>query len=240
MKERRGFTLIELLVVIAIIAILAAILFPVFAKARDRAKVTECLSNLKQIGTAVNMYADDSDGYLFPQFWANGEWNYPLGACPPSSAAATSKWPYRLWATAYVPYTGNSYDVFRCSLDASMPKALQFNCGPNVAEAKKSVSYVYAGMDLWKAGVPAGANINASPRKFMRKITDQQNYKDLQDKIEDVGWVARDKIYLGPKGLERTVHGEAKGRSGEDALNGLASNVLLFDSSVKWRGKWTG
>jgi prepilin-type N-terminal cleavage/methylation domain-containing protein len=58
---RRGFTLIELLVVIAIIAILAAILFPVFAQARDSARQTTCLSNLKQLGTGLTMYAQDYD-----------------------------------------------------------------------------------------------------------------------------------------------------------------------------------
>jgi prepilin-type N-terminal cleavage/methylation domain-containing protein len=57
----RGFTLIELLVVIAIIAILAAILFPVFAQAKAAAKTTACLSNAKQLGTAVNIYAGDYD-----------------------------------------------------------------------------------------------------------------------------------------------------------------------------------
>jgi prepilin-type N-terminal cleavage/methylation domain-containing protein/prepilin-type processing-associated H-X9-DG protein len=66
MFRRRGFTLIELLVVIAIIAILAAILFPVFSQAREKARQTMCLSNQKQIATGIIMYAQDYDELLLP------------------------------------------------------------------------------------------------------------------------------------------------------------------------------
>lgn len=82
---RRGFTLIELLVVIAIIAILAAILFPVFARAREKARQTSCLSNIKQIMTAWNMYANDYDGQFTHHVYNYGSpdgywWYYPMYA----------------------------------------------------------------------------------------------------------------------------------------------------------------
>src|SRR3984893_5960361 len=64
LSRRFAFTLIELLVVIAIIAILAAILFPVFAQAREKARMTTCLSNCKQIALAFQMYQQDYDGYF--------------------------------------------------------------------------------------------------------------------------------------------------------------------------------
>src|SRR5256885_5331095 len=66
MFSSRAFTLIELLVVIAIIAILAAILFPVFAQAREAARKTTCLSNLKQLGIGMQMYASDNDDQAVP------------------------------------------------------------------------------------------------------------------------------------------------------------------------------
>jgi prepilin-type N-terminal cleavage/methylation domain-containing protein/prepilin-type processing-associated H-X9-DG protein len=76
-KSVHGFTLIELLVVIAIISILAAILFPVFARARENARRTSCLSNLKQIGLALEQYKQDYDG-VFPYSRSKGKEWYEL------------------------------------------------------------------------------------------------------------------------------------------------------------------
>lgn len=75
--KQRGFTLIELLVVIAIIAILAAILFPVFAQARESARTISCLSNLRQIGTSIRMYSQDYDE-AFPMGTYNGPRNWEV------------------------------------------------------------------------------------------------------------------------------------------------------------------
>jgi len=72
--KKLGFTLIELLVVIAIIAILAAILFPVFAQAREKARAISCLSNTKQIGLGLMQYVQDNDEYYCPANYATGGW----------------------------------------------------------------------------------------------------------------------------------------------------------------------
>ncbi|MDD2485589.1 MAG: prepilin-type N-terminal cleavage/methylation domain-containing protein [bacterium] len=76
-KRYRGFTLIELLVVIAIISLLAAILFPVFGKAREKARQATCQSNLKQIGSGVQMYMQDWDGFV-PAGYTGKQWYFNL------------------------------------------------------------------------------------------------------------------------------------------------------------------
>ena len=104
LRRPRGFTLIELLVVIAIIAILAAILFPVFAQAREAARKTQCSSNLRQIGTAIEMYKQDVDGFYPPAQMGSGasllSWptiivpylkNEGVFVCPSGEAGATTK-----------------------------------------------------------------------------------------------------------------------------------------------------
>ncbi len=92
--KRHGFTLIELLVVIAIIAILAAILFPVFARAREKARANNCLSNVKQIALGMLMYANDYDE------------TFPHASNPPATWT-----PY--WRTRIYPYVKNA-QLFKC------------------------------------------------------------------------------------------------------------------------------
>jgi prepilin-type N-terminal cleavage/methylation domain-containing protein/prepilin-type processing-associated H-X9-DG protein len=110
--RRRAFTLIELLVVIAIIAILAAILFPVFAQAREKARQTSCLSNMKQVGLGMLMYVQDYDEQ-FPKadYWL------PAGSRSPLNPNATGGFSLRInhykWQTWIVPYIKNT-DVMRC------------------------------------------------------------------------------------------------------------------------------
>jgi len=115
MKKRAGFTLIELLVVIAIIAILAAILFPVFAKAREKARQTSCLSNVKQLMLGCLMYASDYDDCV--PFWVNGYTN-------------------EFW-TSMMPYVKNE-QIFYCP---STPATTVSYCAPEYHTPRTPTAY---------------------------------------------------------------------------------------------------
>jgi len=105
---RKGFTLIELLVVIAIIAILAAILFPVFAQAREKARAISCLSNMKQIGLAVYQYGQEYDEKLIKSYFA-----FPDNLAWTANAGAALQYTWRYAAYPYIKSAG----VFACPSD---------------------------------------------------------------------------------------------------------------------------
>ena len=119
--RRGGFTLIELLVVIAIIAILAAILFPVFQKVRENARRTACLSNMKQLGLAVTQYEQDSDEKT------------PAGGDPYGSGSG--------WAQQVYQYV-SSTAVYHCPDDSSVTTgASSYGINSNLATVQKDANY---------------------------------------------------------------------------------------------------
>ena len=126
---KKAFTLIELLVVIAIIAILAAILFPVFAQAKEAAKKTADLSNVKQLGTATAIYLSDNDD-MFPlqsgQNPANGRWGFNYNKYVPED-----------WATTSIPVERKSYsESFYMNTTQSYIKNYQMLQSPGTTSAE--------------------------------------------------------------------------------------------------------
>ncbi len=147
-RSRSGFTLIELLVVIAIIAILAAILFPVFARARENARRASCMSNLKQIGLGVMQYTQDYDEKLPGNEVAFGGWDQPLGWMQPRIEGDPNT--YRNWASSVLPYI-KSLQVYICP--SAKPRSADGPAGPTT-----------------EVNVPGGGNTSF----IMNGITDSQ------------------------------------------------------------------
>jgi prepilin-type N-terminal cleavage/methylation domain len=175
--NRAAFTLIELLVVIAIIAILAAILFPVFAQARAKARQASCMSNLKQIGTSSLMYFQDYDESLYPQAYpVNGGTTYYYWW---GKYSASDTPPYNRREGLLEPYSKN-YEIMDCleAQDLPAPVAAMTGVYPgyglnsvlfpsygsstplhNIQEPAETILMVDAGSYSASAGVVKAENI---------------------------------------------------------------------------------
>jgi len=150
-RRKGGFTLIELLVVIAIIAILAAILFPVFARAREAGRKASCQNNMKELGLALIMYTGDYDAMLPSSYlWAfSGTWNatqfsyfaYWRGYLPPPANATSQSWPMLLYSFM------KNKDIIWCPSDPDKSDDVFVN---NNQQNPTKVSY------FWKAAVDRG------------------------------------------------------------------------------------
>ncbi len=148
--QRSGFTLIELLVVIATIAILAAILFPVFARARENARRASCMSNMKQIGLGWNMYIQDYDENMVTYAY-------------PSFPGGVHAWQYG-WQAALYPYI-RSTQVFICPSAYKISSVASNSCDPTYVSTTAfgsgsyGINYAYLARWTSAAPLPAGQDI---------------------------------------------------------------------------------
>src|SRR6476659_814001 len=172
MRRKPGFTLIELLVVIAIIAILAAILFPVFAQAREQARQSTCLSNFKQIGLGVQMYLQDWDG------------TYPMNRIGqfPGGSECNGKGKMLTWKTETAPYVKN-IGVFKCPSNPRNNLPDETGGDDAFGFPVFPISYAYNGALLWNS---LGANppvLNEAqvpePSRYMMLIESRAECADM-------------------------------------------------------------
>jgi len=183
--NRRGFTLIELLVVIAIIAILAAILFPVFAQAREKARMTSCLNNMKQLGTGLYTYLGDWDD-AFPLN------RFPSANKPGPTGLEGSQYNWKRALASYIKsnavYTCPSNDKAWVNSDANACIGDESNCvGPNKGVADKQISngYAYNGAFFHEQAVgpavPRELGDIKEPTNLIYLLESEQGYPDLGD-----------------------------------------------------------
>jgi prepilin-type N-terminal cleavage/methylation domain-containing protein/prepilin-type processing-associated H-X9-DG protein len=239
--RRSAFTLIELLVVIAIIAILAAILFPVFAQAREKARQAACLSNFKQVSTSIMMYIQDYDEQypLSMVRHPSGVWLAYADIPADWDSATGSNWALMsesMWVNSIQPYAKN-YQIFKC------PNASQEDrpAGWNFAAPKKpwaSVSYSYNPLlsQLSQAGInqPASTIMMLEPygKRYWSGIT------------------AGNPIMLCPNGNQPCVYSSCATTAGNGTTSGFTvwnginptrwihnqgMNFSFSDGHVKWR-----
>jgi len=222
MRCKRGFTLIELLVVIAIIAILAAILFPVFAKAREKARQASCLSNVKQMLTGFMGYASDYDEQ-FPIF----SWTY-------RNCGGSPAWPnMTMWYVALNPYVKNT-GIYKC------PSGARDRCcgGQHGTSAFPQTSY---GMNEAIANGPAGCCGGDKGLARYQYPADTLLVGDCRNNLGGAGdqndLHILTRYALPGTGLCIGCNGTVPANAEDYAAHNGGSNLGFVDGHAKWR-KW--
>lgn len=212
-----GFTLIELLVVIAVIAILAAILFPVFAQAREKARQAKCMSNLKQIGLASGMYREDWEEFLpFMRTLPGGDH---------SGFADTYSPAWFVLVAPYIPVKVKDYDELNSAADYSI-----FHCpsmkGTDISYAPNMSLVNTAAAGCIRVGMnPTGNPIYAALYTRIQKPSERVFIAETEPAGNgNLGMYAMNPslAYIPPdRGAFRTRHNDG-------------ANLLYFDGHVKW------
>jgi prepilin-type N-terminal cleavage/methylation domain-containing protein/prepilin-type processing-associated H-X9-DG protein len=182
-----AFTLIELLVVIAIIAILAAILFPVFAQVRDKARQANCLSSLKQINLALLMYAQDYNETL-PRirFWEFRDY------CDPKAQVLT-------WKGAVQPYV-KSYDFWKCPANPEKETATE-DIDKNIRVSYAVNGVIFHGHRNTDTSPPRTLASFAEPATTMTLLESTSSCNDFGDWVGNAGSPSGKGASCGPDGL---------------------------------------
>jgi prepilin-type N-terminal cleavage/methylation domain-containing protein/prepilin-type processing-associated H-X9-DG protein len=203
-RRSKGFTLIELLVVIALIALLAAILFPVFARARENARRASCMSNMKQLGLGMQMYSQDYDERMVPYNLTNE-----------GNSSKDAFWPWRL-----LPYTKNG-QIFTCpSQDRSTLQRRDWNESTYKAYSPLMLSYGYN--YYWLTQAMCGDGVDCASQYVGPALSAIQSTAETALFVEStaIGWHAG----------YGTV--ESGGSTRYNHFEG--ANVCYVDGHVKW------
>jgi prepilin-type N-terminal cleavage/methylation domain-containing protein/prepilin-type processing-associated H-X9-DG protein len=237
--RRKGFTLIELLVVIAIIAILAAILFPVFAQARESARKTACMSNMRQIGQALYMYTSDYDE-TYPRKDECISTASPLNPSAVGCAGPTfgQRINHYKWPAWVMPYVKN-IDIFKCP-SRVIDSASWVNNGEIVNGYALNLS-VTGSMNDWGSPTRIGAYRNSFTGGGLAGLTSPAETFIIQEGQLQVSW-----CYVTPNATVQTAYPLATREVWERYLkpsgqiNKLAAphqdgfNFAFCDGHAKW------
>lgn len=235
MKSRSGFTLIEILVVIAIIAILAAILFPVFSQVREKARATSCLSNVKQLTLGVMQYVQDYDE-TFPYSATERE-----GGASVTDPATAAQWSIRGKLAPYVPgalSTSFSNNVFHCP--SALPWPAQSTSGSTSSSLYWPSDY---GFNINEENLPAASasswfqsnpNYGFNEKVTLAQIQTPSQFLLLADasRIYATGAYQPGRGSLAPNGFWSL--GQVASQAAFDARHQGGANVGYADGHAKW------